>query len=315
MFIGLYIAWGIGTNDETMATVAGSRFLGVNSSVILGGLFALVGAILLGGGVEETIGKGLVNFEISIKLSLIVLFAVATWLTLASYKGWPISTTHSIVGAVIGLGLFMRGWEGINFATVYKVIFAWFFSPLVGFVGAYVTHMAIGKIFLARMDGLRSRTVSEYYFAHLLAVAALLNEFSRGGNDIANASALLSVSMGTVIDPALIRVVCGVTMFLGLVVLGRRVVKFVGNNIVELTPSSSFSAQIATTIIVLICTLLKLPVSSTHVLVASIAGVGLARGVYIDVKSIAKVVFAWVATFPASALFTVVVLWLLMPVL
>jgi len=103
--MAIYIAFSTGANDETMAPLARSGFVKVGMAALLGGIMAFFGAVFLGYKVEETIGKKLLVGTVTTTDAVIIVFSIATWLTVASYWGWPISTTHSSVGAAVGLGL------------------------------------------------------------------------------------------------------------------------------------------------------------------------------------------------------------------
>ncbi|MBS7655315.1 inorganic phosphate transporter [Candidatus Bathyarchaeota archaeon] len=305
--IALYIAFGVGANDETMAPLAGSGLITVERIVILISICNFIGAVLLGSKVEKTIGTGIVNNQIlpvTLEITLIVILAEAIWLTIASTWGWPVSTTHSMVGAVLGLALFFKGLEAINLKTVSIVLVNWIISPIIGLITALILSKAISKFALKKVKGLRTRENIERTSALILAFAAFMNSFSRAGNDVANASALLSTVTG---EQYLIRSIAASGMVAGLLILGRRVIRSVGLKIVELTPSSALAAQATAAIIATISVLLGLPLSGTHVLVAAIIGSALARGTKISLSAVKQVMFSWVVTFPASGFFAILI--------
>lgn len=305
--IALYIAFGVGANDETMAPLAGSGLITVERIVILISICNFIGAVLLGSKVEKTIGTGIVNnqiFPITLEITLIVILAEAVWLTMASTWGWPVSTTHSMVGAVLGLALFFKGLEAVNLKIVSIVLLNWIVSPVIGLTTALILSKAINKFALKKVKGLRARENIERTSALILAFAAFINSFSRAGNDVANASALLSTVTG---EQYLIRAIAASGMVAGLLILGRRVIKSVGLKIVELTPSSALAAQATAAIIATISVLLGLPLSGTHVLVAAIIGSALARGTKISLSAVKQVMFGWTVTFPASGFFAILI--------
>jgi len=300
IIIALYIAFGVGANDETMAPLAGSGLITVERIVILISICNFIGAVLLGAKVEKTIGTGIINnkvFPITLEITLIVILAEAIWLTIASTWGWPVSTTHSMVGAVLGLALFFKGFEAINLKTVSIVLLNWVISPFIGLITALILSKAISKFILKRVKGLRTRESIERSSALILAFAAFTNSFSRAGNDVANASALLSTVTG---EQYLIRALAASGMVAGLLILGRRVIRSVGLKIVELTPSSALAAQATAAIIATVSVLLGLPLSGTHVLVAAIIGSALARKTKISLSAVKQVMFGWIVTFPVS---------------
>ncbi|RLG48803.1 MAG: hypothetical protein DRO06_00690, partial [Thermoproteota archaeon] len=201
----VYIAWSIGANDETMATAAGSGLFSVDSVVLVGAFMDFIGAVLLGGEVESTLMRlvpegGLAGSrEVGL---IVILVSTATWLSAVSLLGWPVSTTHSAVGAAVGLGLFSGGAEAVPWGVLWKVISAWAVSPLLGLAGAFLIYLLMDRVALKRARGLRAREKIEWASAVLVLAWAALTSLSRGGNDIGNATAFLSPLVG---DPLLTR--------------------------------------------------------------------------------------------------------------
>ncbi len=295
----IYIAWSIGANDETMAAVAGSGFLTPSKAVALGALLDFLGAIFLGGRVEKTLGEGILTFKIGITEAFIIILSVATWLTLASYRGWPVSTTHSAVGAALGIGFALSGSKGVNWGGVAMVAVGWVLSPALGLVTSFFLYLAFSRFVISRARGLRDRDRMEFSSALILTLGASITAFSRGANDIGNATAFLSVVLG---KPLLIRVICGAGMAVGLYTFGRKVIESVGLQIIRMSPGMALVAQISTAAIMFVGTWLGLPISGTHVLVASIAGMALAKRASLNLRELWSIIFSWVATFPTAAL-------------
>jgi len=151
---GLYMAWNIGANDvaNAMGTSVGSGALTLRRAIIVAAIFEFSGALLAGGSVTSTIRKGIVDVSAIGGDAMVLatgmtccLLAAAIWLNLATYMGWPVSTTHSIVGAVVGFGLIAGGLDAINWGTVAKVVASWVVSPLMGGVIAYVLFIFLKK--------------------------------------------------------------------------------------------------------------------------------------------------------------------------
>ncbi|RLE68486.1 MAG: hypothetical protein DRJ45_07900 [Thermoprotei archaeon] len=297
--LAFYIAWGIGSNDETMASVAGIGLFSLNTIVLLGGLMDFLGAIIFGYKVEETLGKGILIASLSHTDVLIIIFSIASWLIIASYKGWPISTTHSAIGALLGCGIIKFGIQSINFNTLYNVFLGLILSPIFGLFSAMFIEIFLDKIFLNYFKGLEKRLILTKIFSILLLIFTLITAFFRGANDIANATAFLSIVYG---ESLYIRIINGIGMALGLIILGRRVIKSVGNTLIELTPLTAFSVQISVALIMSIGTLLGIPISGTHVLVSAIIGTGIIRKIWINIKGVREILFTWIITFPGAAL-------------
>ncbi len=151
---GLYMAWNIGANDvaNAMGTSVGSGALTLRRAIIVAAIFEFGGAMLVGGTVTKTIRKGIVDVEalgadpmvIAVGMTCCLL-AAALWLNLATYSGWPVSTTHSIVGAVVGFGLIAGGFGAVNWAVMGKIAASWIVSPLLGGFLGY-----LGFVFIKR---------------------------------------------------------------------------------------------------------------------------------------------------------------------
>ena len=154
---GLFMAWGIGANDvaNAMATSVGSGALRIKQAVILAAIFEFAGAYLAGGEVTKTIRKGIVeadaftaNPELLVWGMLAALLAAGTWLAVASRKGWPVSTTHSIVGAVVGFAAVGIGMDAVNWGKVGTIVMSWVVSPLLAGTLAFLVFRSIQKLIL-----------------------------------------------------------------------------------------------------------------------------------------------------------------------
>ncbi|MFW6117241.1 MAG: inorganic phosphate transporter [Thermoproteota archaeon] len=297
--LAFYITWGIGSNDQNMAPLTGSGLLNITAITILGGISAFLGAVLMGGRVEETIGRGLLSGTVVPLETLIIVFSIATWLTIASYFGWPVSTTHSAVGAVLGMGWIKWGIDGIVWNNILKILFSWVASPVIGLL-ATMSLVLLTKSFLQhRVQGLRRYIRLTRYFAYFLLFWSCFMSFIAGANNIGNATAFLSLQ--SAYDPTVVRAVVSLGMLLGLVILGRRVIRSVGSKLVELTPITGLSTQICVSSVMLVGTYLGIPLSSTQILVGAITGVGLAEGSWIDLNRLSKIFCIWLVTFLGAA--------------
>lgn len=165
---GLYMAWGIGANDvaNAMGTSVGSGALTLLAAIILAGVLEFGGAVLIGSNVTRTISKGIIDtamFDVDgpwgaqgpMLLAvgmLCALIAAAAWLHIATHFGLPVSTTHSIVGAVLGIGLVSFGISGVNWGTMMQIMASWVVSPLLGGLLAFFSFFAIRKYILSAPD-------------------------------------------------------------------------------------------------------------------------------------------------------------------
>lgn len=154
---GFFMTWGVGANDtaNAMGASVGSKAITVTQAVIIAAVFEFAGAFLAGGHVTDTIRKGIIDPsqidgqpEILVFGMLAALLAAGTWLLVASWRGWPVSTTHSIVGAVIGFGLIGIGFDAVHWSNISTIVVSWVVSPLVGGTLAFLLMMSIRHLIL-----------------------------------------------------------------------------------------------------------------------------------------------------------------------
>ena len=154
LIIGFYMAWSIGANDvaNAMGTSVGSKALTLKKAVILAAILEFAGAFFLGSHVSETIQKDIVNPALFVHNPIVLacgllssLCAAGLWLQIASFFGWPVSTTHSIVGALLGFGIVAGGLEAIHWCCLGSIFFSWFLSPLLGGALAFLIFTVLRK--------------------------------------------------------------------------------------------------------------------------------------------------------------------------
>ncbi len=197
---GLFMAWGIGANDvaNAMGTSVGSRSLTLRQAIIIAAIFEFAGAVLAGGQVTQTIRKGIVDAssltatpEILIYGMLAALLAAGVWLLVASYFGWPVSTTHSIVGAIVGFTMVGIGITAVKWAKIGAIVASWVVSPLLAGAIAFALFVSIQRLIFNAEDPFRSarRYVPFYIFlvGFVIALVTLLKGLKHVG---------LSVSTG-----------------------------------------------------------------------------------------------------------------------
>ncbi len=391
IIFGLFMTWGIGANDlaNAMGTSVGAGAITVKQAIGIAIVFEFLGAVLAGGSVTKTIRKGIIdptnivnNPEILVYGMLAALLAAAFWLMIASTKGWPVSTTHSIVGALIGFAIVGIGPEAVMWGKVGKVVASWVISPAIGGTIAFLLVMSTRKlifdtdnplknakkyapvyIFLvgfmislvtmfkglkhlnidltgpesfavaisfglltAAMGWFFIRNIEEdpaggrdFHFASvekvftpMMLFTACSMAFAHGSNDVANGigplAAVYSIisSGGEVMQesplPIWILLLGGGGIVLGLITLGYKVMLTVGKKITELTPSRGFCAELAAATTVVLASKTGLPVSTTHILVGSVLGVGMARGIgALDLRVVFNIIISWLVTLPAGA--------------
>ena len=184
---GLFMAWGIGANDvaNAMATSIGSGALTIRQALLVAAIFEFSGAVLAGGEVTSTIRREIINSsyvigepELLIFGMLAALLAAAVWLLAASRMGWPVSTTHSIVGSIVGFGVVALGTQSIAWEQVATIVASWVASPLIAGLIAYGVYNSIHWLILVRSDPLeRARRYAPLYIFVTVTLITLITMF------------------------------------------------------------------------------------------------------------------------------------------
>jgi len=323
IFATFALAFGIGTNDETMATVVGSGALSLNKSVILGGVLVFLGTVFMSKRVGKNIGASLFGTGLQPVFTefmiLAIIIGTSFWLVIASRTGAPISTTHSVVGSVLGVALFWSILPGptnnlldaLNWTKLGQISLGWILSPSLGFIFAYFIQWGVQKFMISCWErdkkiGFLEIEETEKKFQYLLILFISLSQLNRGGNDSANALGIFYDLMETGAIPANLEnylvPLTGIMIALGIVLIGRTVIKNVGFSLVEIRPSDAFAIEGATSMVILICNLLGWPISGSHVLIFAIIGSGIQKRQKPNWSSLKKMIIAWLITFPIAAI-------------
>jgi inorganic phosphate transporter, PiT family len=191
---GIFMAWGIGANDvaNAMATSVGSKALTIRQAILVAAVFEFVGAVLAGGAVTSTIRTGIVDAdllgqtpELLIYGMLASLLAAGTWLLIASRKGWPVSTTHSVVGAIVGFAAVGIGVDAVQWHQVGTIVLSWIVSPLTAGFIAFLIYLSVQWLILRHPDPLAraKRYVPFYMFlaAFTITLVTILKGLSHVG--------------------------------------------------------------------------------------------------------------------------------------
>ena len=213
---GLFMAWGIGANDvaNAMATSVGSRVLTVKQALLVAAVFEFSGAVLAGGEVTATVRKGIVDAglfadqpELLVFGMLAALLAAGTWLLIASQRGWPVSTTHSIVGAIVGFAVIAIGFDAVKWGKIAGIAASWVISPVVAGIIAFGLFNSVQWLILSRSDPLaRARRFVPFYIflaVFMISLVTLLKGLKHVGLDLEVAE-WLSISIGASVLVALI---------------------------------------------------------------------------------------------------------------
>jgi len=388
---GLYMTWGIGANDvaNAMGTSVGSGAITVKQAIVIAAIAEFAGAYLAGGGVASTISKGIVDTtlyeghpELLVLGMLGALLAAAIWLMVATQRGWPVSTTHTIVGAVVGMAIAAFGMDAVHWDKMGEIVASWFVSPVLGGVGALLLMLSIRKLILDTADpiaqtrkwgpayaflvgwlvslvtltkGLKhvdihltttegnilaivigiavailgklmmnrvkldAKADKNFHFASveklfvpMMIFTGFSMAFAHGSNDVANGIGPMAAVINLInsggqiaakspVAPWML-LIGGVGIVIGLATYGYKVMQTIGTKITELTPTRGYCATISAAGVVVVASGLGLPVSTTHIAVGAVMGVGLARGIgAIDMRVIGGIVLSWFVTVPIGA--------------
>lgn len=357
--IGAYMAMNIGANDvaNNVGPAVGSFALTLPMAILIAAVFEAAGAIIAGGEVVSTVKNGIIDPEeigdpqVFVWVMMGALLGAAIWLNLATWVGAPVSTTHSIVGGVMGAGIASSGWAIVNWPAMGAIVSSWVISPLAGGVIAAGTLYALKRLVLWQDDpvtaavrfvpyllGFMAWTFTTYIalkgvqnvitigtptamslglvmgvvvfsttrpriarraprltadrdgvnqlFTLPLIFAAALLSFAHGANDVANAVGPLAGIVEVLVGgtggseaaiPLWVLVIGALGISLGLALFGPKLIRTVGTEITELDRSRAFCVALAAGLTVIVASQLGLPVSSTHVALGGIFGVGFLR--------------------------------------
>lgn len=308
LLMGAAVGWSIGANDaaNSLGTAVGSRVLTLRRAIILICIFGFLGAFLQGSHVTKTIGKGIVSInelgkDLSVYLALVACFGACSWVALATYWKMPISTSHSIVGAIAGAGLAINA--PIKWKILLDIFMCWIFTPIGAAILGYIFYRIFKNIFYRIIP----RRYLRMFFSALIIASGSYVAYTWGANDVANAIGVINGA--GILSPKISVALGGIAIVLGITTWGYKVIETVGSEITHLVPIMAFSAQLASAINVHIYTIFGIPVSTSHSIVGAIFGVGLVKGVKIlNLRIMREVIFCWLATPFVSGLISFFVL-------
>lgn len=360
--LGGYMALNIGANDvaNNVGPAVGSRAMTMVGALVIAAIFESAGALLAGGEVVNTISKGIIDpslvedSSVFILAMMAALVSAALWVNLATFVGAPVSTTHAVVGGVMGAGIAAVGFQLVNWGTMGAIAASWVISPVLGGViaagflafikvnliyqddklaaarrwvpllvaimagafGCYLTIKGLKRVWKAdaltvaivglsvfaivwavmrplirrQSEGMENRNQSlrTLFRIPLICSAALLS-FAHGANDVANAIGPLAAIIravefgdiaGKVAVPVWIMMIGAFGISLGLFLYGPKLIRMVGDQITKMNPMRAYCVALSAAITVIIASWLGLPVSSTHIAVGAVFGVGFFREYY-----------------------------------
>ncbi|MGD9041415.1 MAG: inorganic phosphate transporter [Desulfobacteraceae bacterium] len=289
---GTYVGWNIGANDTAncIGTSVGCGLISFKKAAILIAIFALLGALLQGHHVMQTIGKGIVKEELNPVAVLVALICSGLFVFIATYFKIPTSTSQAIVGGVVGIGLSVGA--KVDFSRFIVIIESWFVCPLLVIALSGALTLFLGII-------LRKIRSGSILFQHALGWMAILSgcyvAFSMGANNAGNAVGPIA-NLG-IVHPFILLFIGGVSIAMGAITYGKKVADTVGKAIVPLDIPGAFSAQVSAALGMHLFSILGIPVSTSSAVVGAVIGVGLVRGVRaVSRKTILIILAGWVLT-------------------
>ena len=308
IFIALLFDFLNGLHDaaNSIATIVSTRVLSPRYAVLWAAFFNFIAFLFFGLHVAETIGKGIVEASvIDPRVVFGALMGAIVWNVVTWIGGIPSSSSHALVGGLLGAGIAKAGSPGIVWAGVLKTASGIVLSPAVGFT------LAIVLVVIVQWANLRSTPFAvDRRFRILQLVSAAMYSLGHGGNDAQKTMGIIAVllfSQGMLGDtfhvPFWVVITCQLAMALGTLMGGWRIVHTMGSRITHLKPIQGFCAETGGAITLFLATGLGVPVSTTHTITGAIIGVGAARRASAVRWRVAqRIVIAWVVTLPAAAI-------------
>ena len=295
---GVYVGWNIGANDTAncIGTVVGCGLETFRRAAIYVAVFAVLGAVLQGHHVMNTIGKGIVRAELQVLSVFTVLLCSGLFVTLATWFRIPVSTSQAIVGGVLGVGLALE--VDLNFDKLGIIVQSWILCPLMVLALAYALYQLLNLII--RNSGISS-LLMQNALGWLSRGCACYLAYSMGANNAGNAVGPIA-NLGR-ISPFVLLLTGGLAIALGALTYGKKVTETVGKGITPLDISAAFIAQFSSALGMHLFSIWGIPVSTSSAIVGGVIGVGLVRGTRtISKKAIITIFFGWVLTPLCAAL-------------
>ena len=309
LLAGFYVAWNIGSNDtaNAMGTAVGARVLSYRRAVTMVVLFVILGAVLQGRAVMETIGKGIVTpatwaraGDGAPEAAVAALVCAGLWVTIATTLKLPVSTSQSIVGAVMGAGIaitFMRPDVGavVHYEKLGGIGICWVLTPIVAAALAFMLYHAFDRPLRRVKDVVTLNRI----FTALIIITGCYSAYAIGANDVGNATgALYAITGGGEVAAGRVLLLFGgVALAVGSFTYSRRVMETVGSGITPLGPMTAFVALFGAALTVHFFTFMGIPVSTSQAIVGGVVGAGLVKGIAaVSRRKLGEIVGAWALT-------------------
>jgi inorganic phosphate transporter, PiT family len=316
--VGLALAFdflnGFHDSANSIATIVSTRTLKPHWAVIWAAFFNFIAFLFFKLQVADTMGTGLIDTAIvDMQLIFTTLCGAIFWNVLTWYYGIPSSSSHALIGALVGSSIAKAGYHSVQIAGISKVVASIFFSPLLGFILGFLFIYAVFLIFFHF-----TRAKVDHWFQRIQFFSSALVSLGHGGNDAQKTMGIIAILLFSshrlgdkFYVPIWVIITCNFVMAMGTLLGGWRIVKTMGMRITKLKPVHGSCAEFAGAITLFLATHLGIPVSTTHTIAGAIFGVGSGNNAASVRWGLARrIVIAWVITLPAAGLFSGL-LWLL----
>jgi inorganic phosphate transporter, PiT family len=302
---------------NAIATCVSTRALSVRSAIIMAAVLNFAGA-MVSTKVASTIGKGIVDANNVTQLVVLAgILGAIIWNLITWYYGMPSSSSHAIIGGLMGAVIAHSGASALHWQGLKKIVMALVLSPIVGVVIGFLFMIIIMKLFHNSSPGPLNKT-----FRKLQVASAAFMAFSHGTADAQKSMgvitmALLSYGLLPSFEvPTWVKLSCAIAMGLGTAAGGWRIIKTIGKDFVKLQPVHGFCVETAAAGVILGASSIGMPVSTTHVITSTILGVGVSKRLTAVNWNVAKrIVWAWVLTIPAAGIVAFMAYQIMLPLL
>jgi PiT family inorganic phosphate transporter len=297
------VGWNIGANDTAncIGTTVGCGLLSFRRAAILVAIFVILGALLQGGHVMHTIGKGIVMTELDLRAVFVALICSGIFVTLATFLKIPTSTSQAIVGGLVGVGLAVHAKiDYVKFATIAE---SWIICPLMVMGLAFILSHLLSLVLRRRLAG---NLLLQNAMGWLAILSSCYVAYSLGANH-AGVSVGLLANLG-IVNPTLLLIVGGSSIAAGAITYGKNVTDTVGKGITPLDITGAFVAQVSSGFGIHLFSFLGIPISTSSAIVGAVIGVGLVKGARsISRKTIWTILIGWALTPTSAALASYVI--------
>ena len=288
---------------NSIATCVSTKAISARNAIIMSVCMNFVGALFVTA-VAKTIWSGILTECASPLIIPVALFSAISWGLITWYFGMPSSSSHAIIGGLVGAAIFVSGFEAIKWSGfVFKVILPALFSPIIGFAASMFLMNVLNKI-----------NIKEQHYSKMQLLSAAFMSFSHGGNDAQKSMGLITLALVTAgvytgsTIPLWVIILCSSVMAIGTSIGGWKIINTMGERITKLTFKHGFASEASAAITIQSMTALGIPISTTHCISSAIVGAGAEESVdNVNWKTVFQMANTWLLTVPVTILLSIVI--------